>query len=285
MSDCYRDLGVGVPDPWTGFASPVWIAAGLAADAVARCSPRPSSAATCTRSAATPRRRACRASGFGACEPPGFVIIALCAGVGAVVTTARTASSIPNTGATLLLPAFAAAFLGAAMSRRNQFNIGGTVVGVLFLQVVADRADVHGLRAGRAEHRPGRDPRRGDPDQPPRCGAAVTLDGRRRQPSHAAVRRARAGSPRSIPACSPSTTSTSTFDDQQVVGLVGKNGAGKSTLIKMHGRRRSAPTAGQVARRRPRGRASTSHTSPRTPGSRSFTRTSRTCPSSPSPRT
>jgi ribose transport system permease protein len=65
------------------------------------------------------------------------VIVALCATIGALVTTARTASSIPNTGATLLLPAFAAAFLGAAMSRRGQFNVGGTVIGVIFLQVVA----------------------------------------------------------------------------------------------------------------------------------------------------
>jgi ribose transport system permease protein len=62
--------------------------------------------------------------------------VAVCAAVGAVVTTARTASSIPNTGSTLLLPGFAAAFLGAAMSRRNQFNVAGTVIGVLFLQVV-----------------------------------------------------------------------------------------------------------------------------------------------------
>ena len=30
MSDSYRDLGVGEPDPWTGFASPVWVAAALA---------------------------------------------------------------------------------------------------------------------------------------------------------------------------------------------------------------------------------------------------------------
>ena len=66
----------------------------------------------------------------------GFVIVAPCAAIGAIVTTGAHGLVDPNTGASLLLPAFAAAFLGAAMSRRSQFNIGGTVVGVLFLQVV-----------------------------------------------------------------------------------------------------------------------------------------------------
>lgn len=135
MSDAYRDLGVGEPDPWTGFASPVWIAAALALvlwlvlakTEVGR-----------YMYAIGGNPEAARLSGIRVrrLRLTGFVMVALCATVGAVITTARTASSIPNTGATLLLPAFAAAFLGAAMSRRNQFNVGGTVFGVLFLQVV-----------------------------------------------------------------------------------------------------------------------------------------------------
>jgi ribose transport system permease protein len=135
MSDSYRSLGVGQPDPWTGFASPVWIAAALALvlwlllgkTEIGR-----------YMYAIGGNPEAARLSGIRVrrLRAAGFVIVALCATIGAVVTTARTASSIPNTGATLLLPAFAAAFLGAAMSRRSQFNIGGTVVGVLFLQVV-----------------------------------------------------------------------------------------------------------------------------------------------------
>lgn len=135
MSDSYRDLGIGVPDPWTGIAAPVWIAAGLALilwlvlakTELGR-----------YMYAIGGNPEAARLSGIRVrrLRAAGFVIVALCAGVGAVVTTARTASSVPNTGASLLLPAFAGAFLGAAMSRRNQFNVVGTVIGVLFLQVV-----------------------------------------------------------------------------------------------------------------------------------------------------
>lgn len=135
MSDSYRSLGVGTPDDWSGISSPVWIAAGLAIllwvllakTEVGR-----------YMYAIGGNPEAARLSGINVrrLRATGFVIVALCATVGAVVTTARTASSIPNTGATLLLPAFAAAFLGAAVSRGNQFNVGGTVIGVLFLQIV-----------------------------------------------------------------------------------------------------------------------------------------------------
>lgn len=135
MTDSYRSLGIGQPDPWTGIASPVFIAAGLAIilwfvlakTEIGR-----------YMYAIGGNPEAARLSGIRVrrLRASGFVIVALCATVGAVVTTARTASSIPNSGATLLLPAFAAAFLGAAMSRRGQFNVGGTVVGVLFLQVL-----------------------------------------------------------------------------------------------------------------------------------------------------
>jgi ribose transport system permease protein len=135
MSDAYRDLGVGEPDPWTGFTSPVWIAAALA---IVLWIVLAKTELGRYMYAIGGNPEAARLSGIRVrrLRAAGFVITALCATVGAVVTTARTASSIPNTGATLLLPAFAAAFLGAAMSRRNQFNVGGTVVGVLFLQVV-----------------------------------------------------------------------------------------------------------------------------------------------------
>lgn len=135
MTDSYRSLGIGQPDPWTGIASPVFIAAALAIilwfvlakTEIGR-----------YMYAIGGNPEAARLSGIRVrrLRASGFVIVALCATVGAVVTTARTASSIPNSGATLLLPAFAAAFLGAAMSRRGQFNVGGTVIGVLFLQVL-----------------------------------------------------------------------------------------------------------------------------------------------------
>ena len=135
MPDSYRSLGVGEPDPWTGFASPVWVAAGLAL-VLWLLLAKTELGRYMYAIGGNPE--AARLSGIRVrrLRAAGFVITALSAAIGAVVTTARTASSIPNTGASLLLPAFAAAFLGAAMSRRSQFNIGGTVVGVLFLQVV-----------------------------------------------------------------------------------------------------------------------------------------------------
>ena len=66
----------------------------------------------------------------------GFIIVALCALAAGVVGSARTGSHVRDFAGALLLPAFAAAFLGATLSKRKQFNIPGTVVGAVFLQVV-----------------------------------------------------------------------------------------------------------------------------------------------------
>ena len=66
----------------------------------------------------------------------GFVIVALCAAIVGILLTAQGASSVPNTGTAYLLPAFAAVFLGSAVFRPGEFNIPGTVVGVLFLGVI-----------------------------------------------------------------------------------------------------------------------------------------------------
>ena len=172
MSDGYRDLGIGVPDPWTGFTSPVWIAAALA---IVLWIVLAKTEVGRYMYAIGGNPEAARLSGIRVrrLRAAGFVITALCAGVGAVVTTARTASSIPNTGATLLLPAFAAAFSARRcpaqpVQRRRHGGRRAVPAGR------AERPHVHGLRAGRAEHRPGHHPRRGDADQPPRRGAAVT---------------------------------------------------------------------------------------------------------------
>jgi ribose transport system permease protein len=66
----------------------------------------------------------------------GFVIVALCAAIVGILLTSQAASSVPNTGVPYLLPAFAAVFLGSAVFRPGEFNIPGTVVGVLFLGVI-----------------------------------------------------------------------------------------------------------------------------------------------------
>lgn len=66
----------------------------------------------------------------------GFVIVAVAATIVGILLTAQAASSVPNTGVPYLLPAFAAVFLGSAVFRPGEFNIAGTVVGVLFLGVI-----------------------------------------------------------------------------------------------------------------------------------------------------
>jgi len=66
----------------------------------------------------------------------GFVIVALAATIVGILLTSQAASSVPNTGVPYLLPAFAAVFLGSAVFRPGEFNIPGTVVGVLFLGVI-----------------------------------------------------------------------------------------------------------------------------------------------------
>ena len=66
----------------------------------------------------------------------GFVIVALLAAVTGILLTGNSASYTPSFGASFLLPAFAAAFLGSAVLRPGEFNVPGTVIGVLFLGVI-----------------------------------------------------------------------------------------------------------------------------------------------------
>ncbi len=66
----------------------------------------------------------------------GFILIAVCAVVAGVLLTSLGASYTPNPGPPYLLPAYASVFLGAAAFRPGQFNILGTVVGVLFLETI-----------------------------------------------------------------------------------------------------------------------------------------------------
>lgn len=66
----------------------------------------------------------------------GFVIVALAATIVGILISAAGAGYTPNPGQYLLLPAYAGAFLGAACFRPGEFNIPGTVVGVLFLGTI-----------------------------------------------------------------------------------------------------------------------------------------------------
>jgi ribose transport system permease protein len=66
----------------------------------------------------------------------GFVIVALAAAIVGILLSSQSESYTPNSGIPFLLPTFAAVFLGSAVFRPGQFNIPGTVVGVLFLGVI-----------------------------------------------------------------------------------------------------------------------------------------------------
>jgi len=66
----------------------------------------------------------------------GFVIVAVAAAVVGVLVSSQSASYSPSPGTAFLLPAFAAAFLGSACFRPGEFNVPGTIIGVLFLGVI-----------------------------------------------------------------------------------------------------------------------------------------------------
>lgn len=64
-----------------------------------------------------------------------FVLAGAIAGLCGVLETARVGSATASVGPEFLLPAYAAAFLGATTIKRGRFNVWGTVVGVFVLAV------------------------------------------------------------------------------------------------------------------------------------------------------
>jgi ribose transport system permease protein len=66
----------------------------------------------------------------------GFMVVGLSAAIVGILISSQSASYSPSPGLAFLLPAFAAAFLGSAVFRPGEFNIPGTVIGVLFLGVI-----------------------------------------------------------------------------------------------------------------------------------------------------
>jgi ribose transport system permease protein len=66
----------------------------------------------------------------------GFVIVGAVAALAGVLLTSQAGSSAPDLATGLLLPAFAAAFLGSAAFRPGEFNIFGTLLGALFLGII-----------------------------------------------------------------------------------------------------------------------------------------------------
>jgi ribose transport system permease protein len=64
-----------------------------------------------------------------------FVIAGAIAALAGFMQTSRVGSAPPDVGPNFLLPAYAAAFLGATTIHAGRFNVWGTVVGVLVLAV------------------------------------------------------------------------------------------------------------------------------------------------------
>jgi ribose transport system permease protein len=56
--------------------------------------------------------------------------------VAAVIITSQAASSYPDSAAGLLIPAYAGVFLGAAVLRPGEFHVWGTLIGVLFMEII-----------------------------------------------------------------------------------------------------------------------------------------------------
>ncbi|MEU1183951.1 ABC transporter permease [Streptomyces sp. NPDC005820] len=64
-----------------------------------------------------------------------FVISGTVAALAGFLQIARIGSANPNTGPEFLLPAYAAAFLGATVIQQGLFNLWGTIIGALVLAV------------------------------------------------------------------------------------------------------------------------------------------------------
>jgi ribose/xylose/arabinose/galactoside ABC-type transport system permease subunit len=67
-----------------------------------------------------------------------LLVSALFAGVAGIAVTAIVGGGSPTTGPSYLIPAFAAAFLGATIFRPGLFNAWGTIVAVLLLGTVSE---------------------------------------------------------------------------------------------------------------------------------------------------
>lgn len=75
-----------------------------------------------------------------------FVISGFLAACAGVMLASRTASAQAGLGQAFLLPAFSAAFIGAATFRRSEFNVPGTLVGVFLVAILVAGAFQLGLR-------------------------------------------------------------------------------------------------------------------------------------------
>ncbi|KAA1427835.1 ABC transporter permease [Nocardioides antri] len=73
-----------------------------------------------------------------------FVLAGALAATGGLLQLARAGGADPNVGAGFALPALAAAFLSAASIRPGRYNVGGTLVAILFLAVLNNGLNLAG---------------------------------------------------------------------------------------------------------------------------------------------
>jgi ribose transport system permease protein len=66
----------------------------------------------------------------------GFGLVGVTAAIAGILINSQAGAANPNTGIGLLLPAYAAAFLGSSMFRVGVFTPLGTALGALYLQIV-----------------------------------------------------------------------------------------------------------------------------------------------------
>jgi ribose transport system permease protein len=75
-----------------------------------------------------------------------FVLAGLLSAAGGFLQVARAGGADPNVGTGLTLPALAAAFLSAASIKPGKFNVGGTIVALLFLAVLNSGLNLAGAQ-------------------------------------------------------------------------------------------------------------------------------------------
>ncbi len=77
-----------------------------------------------------------------------FVATALLATIAGIVLLARFGSADPNTGPELLLPAFAAAFLGSSIANDGRFIVVGAIIATFFVAFAQNGMELLGLSPG-----------------------------------------------------------------------------------------------------------------------------------------
>ncbi|MEA2494419.1 MAG: ribose transport system permease protein, partial [Thermoleophilaceae bacterium] len=76
-----------------------------------------------------------------------FTLSGLLAGLAGVLQGAELGSGNPTVGPSFLLPAFAAAFLGATTLKVGSFNVPGTLIAVFFLAFGVNGLELNGVAA------------------------------------------------------------------------------------------------------------------------------------------